>query len=173
MAVDELTALAIAARDGDRVALRALVRATHAEVWRVCAHLAGREAADDLAQDVYLRAVGALPAFRAEASARTWLLGIARRAAADAIRGEQRWRRLTRMAPVSRDDGDASAEVEFEILVRGLDEQPRAAFVLTQLVGLTYAEAAVVCGCPIGTVRSRVARARETLRAAVSDVASG
>jgi len=44
-----------------------------------------------------------------------------------------------------------------------LDHERREAFVLTQLVGLSYAEAADVCGCPVGTVRSRVARARADL----------
>jgi RNA polymerase sigma-70 factor (ECF subfamily) len=44
----------------------------------------------------------------------------------------------------------------------------REAFVLTQLIGLAYAEAAAVAGCPVGTVRSRVARARETLMALVN-----
>nr|WP_249068706.1 sigma factor-like helix-turn-helix DNA-binding protein [Modestobacter muralis] len=51
-----------------------------------------------------------------------------------------------------------------------MDPERREAFVLTQLIGLPYAEAAEVVGCPIGTIRSRVARARadlvEALRAA-------
>jgi RNA polymerase sigma-70 factor (ECF subfamily) len=48
-------------------------------------------------------------------------------------------------------------------LLAGLDPLRRAAFVLTQLLGLSYAEAAEVCGCPVGTIRSRVARARAEL----------
>jgi RNA polymerase sigma-70 factor (ECF subfamily) len=44
-----------------------------------------------------------------------------------------------------------------------LDPERREAFVLTQLIGLPYAEAAEVVGCPIGTIRSRVARARADL----------
>ncbi len=53
-----------------------------------------------------------------------------------------------------------------DALVDGLDDDRRAAFVLTQVLGLQYAEAAEVLGCPIGTVRSRVARARLDLVAA-------
>jgi len=53
-------------------------------------------------------------------------------------------------------------------LVEGLDLDRRAAFVLTQLLGLTYAEAAAACGVPVGTIRSRVARAREDLLAALA-----
>ena len=48
-------------------------------------------------------------------------------------------------------------------MVAGLDPDRRAAFVLTQLLGLPYAEAAEICGVPVGTIRSRVARARADL----------
>jgi RNA polymerase sigma-70 factor (ECF subfamily) len=52
-------------------------------------------------------------------------------------------------------------------LVDDLDADRRDAFVLTQVLDLSYAEAADVCRCPIGTIRSRVARAREDLIAAM------
>ena len=58
---------------------------------------------------------------------------------------------------------DASADVTVVDLIRRLDEDRRAAFVLTQLLGLSYDEAARVCACPPGTIRSRVARARAEL----------
>ena len=61
------------------------------------------------------------------------------------------------------DAGDVSATVD---LLRRLDPDRREAFALTQLVGLSYEEAATIVGCPIGTIRSRVARARDDLRAA-------
>lgn len=48
-------------------------------------------------------------------------------------------------------------------LVDSLDPDRRSAFVLTQVIGLSYEEAAAVVGCPIGTIRSRVARARADL----------
>jgi RNA polymerase sigma-70 factor, ECF subfamily len=50
-----------------------------------------------------------------------------------------------------------------------LSADRREAFVLTQIVGLPYADAAVVCGVPIGTIRSRVARAREDLQAELGE----
>ena len=49
-------------------------------------------------------------------------------------------------------------------LLNVLERPQREAFVLTQLAGLTYDEAAEIAGCPVGTIRSRVARAREALR---------
>ena len=92
--MDELTRLAISARDGDRLALGAFVRQSQGEVWRLVAHLIGTDAADDVTQDVYVRAWRALPAYRADASARTWLLSITRRACTDELRRRIRRRRL-------------------------------------------------------------------------------
>lgn len=57
--------------------------------------------------------------------------------------------------------------VELDRLLENLDVDRRAAFVLTQVLGLEYAEAAQVCNCPVGTIRSRVARARADLIAAL------
>jgi hypothetical protein len=76
--VDTVTSLAMAAQGGDRAALHGFVRATQADVWRLCAHLADPASADDLTQETYARAMASLAKFRGEASARTWLLAIAR-----------------------------------------------------------------------------------------------
>jgi RNA polymerase sigma-70 factor (ECF subfamily) len=160
--VDELTRLALAAGDGDLVARAAFVRRTQPEVWRLLAHLAERSVADDLTQEVYLRALPALVRFRAEASARTWLLSIARRVAADHVRRQRRRRALALHHPAVTEP-DPAGSVELALLLDRLDHDRRLAFVLTQLLGLTYAETASVCGCPVGTVRSRVARARDQL----------
>jgi RNA polymerase sigma-70 factor (ECF subfamily) len=59
-------------------------------------------------------------------------------------------------------DGVAESATVTDLLAR-LDTDRREAFVLTQLLGLPYAEAAEVAGCPVGTIRSRVARARADL----------
>jgi RNA polymerase sigma-70 factor (ECF subfamily) len=56
-----------------------------------------------------------------------------------------------------------TGEVEIDEAVAALDPDRRAAFVLTQVVGLSYAETAAVCEVPVGTIRSRVARARADL----------
>src|SRR4051794_18980263 len=164
--------LARAAAAGDRVALAAFVRRSQPEVWRLCARLGDRDVADDLTQEVYLRAIPALERFRADASARTWLLQIARHVCADHARRQTRGRvRLARL--VQRFDAaglveDPSGERDLEDLVAALSPDRREAFVLTQVTGLSYAEAADVCEVPIGTIRSRVARARADLLAALT-----
>jgi RNA polymerase sigma-70 factor (ECF subfamily) len=166
--VDDLTDLLVAARDGDRLAFASFVRQAQADVWRLCARLAGRSDADDLTQETFVRAVRALPAYRAEASARTWLLAISRRACADAVRRAARIRRRdARLGPPDAVVPDRAPVAEIDLLLAELDDDQRAAFVLTQLHGLAYADAAVVCGVPVGTIRSRVARARVTLVASL------
>ena len=178
--MDEITHLFVAARDGDRSALLQGIRASQADVWRLAAHLVGRDDADDVTQDVFVRAWRALPAYRAEASARTWLLSIARRACADHVRNQVRRRRLNRLAAL-RDRGtpsramaaDPAGVTSVQDLVDALPDDRRSAFVLTQVLGCSYEEAAAVCGVPVGTIRSRVARAREQLAAALRDSESG
>ncbi len=173
-----VTRLALSARDGDPAKADRFVRALHRDVWRYVAYLsADPQAADDLTQDVFLRALAALPRFEGRSSARTWLLSIARRTVVDSLRHAAARPRLSdrydwqTAAEQSQpygvpgfEDGIALAE-----LLAAIPAERREAFVLTQLLGLPYAEAAAAVGCPIGTVRSRVARARTMLIALLTD----
>ena len=148
------------------------VGALHRDVQRYVAHLCGdSQAVDDLAQDTFLRALGSLHRFEGRSSARAWLLSIARRAVLDSYRYAAARPRPADVADwqltVERaqprdlpgfDDGIAPLD-----LLASLPDDRREAFVLTQLLGLPYAEAAQAVDCPVGTVRSRVARARATL----------
>src|SRR3712207_4017739 len=102
--VDDLERLAAAAAAGGPLAAAALVRATQSDVWRLCAALGDRQSADDLTQETYLRAFGSLHRFEGRSSLRTWLLSIARRVCADAVRSRRR-RRLT----LVREDADLEA----------------------------------------------------------------
>jgi RNA polymerase sigma-70 factor, ECF subfamily len=158
----ELDDAARAAALGDRTALARFVEGTQAEVHRLCAFLVSPQEAADLAQDTYLRAIGSLPGFRGEAPARLWLLSIARRTCADHLRTRYRRRGIEERIPAAPDRVPA-ADPALWALLGELDPDQRAAFVLTQLLGLSYAEAAAAADCPIGTIRSRVARARATL----------
>lgn len=153
-----------AARRGDSAAAAAFVRRSQVDVWRLCSHLVDAQSADDLTQETYLRAFRAMPAFRGESSARTWLLAIARRVCKDELRVRSRRRRRDHL--LAGDPGEPLADLDpaepvgVRSLLRQLEPDRRVAFVLTQFLALSYAEAAQVCGCPVGTIRSRVARAR-------------
>ncbi|MGY4709958.1 RNA polymerase sigma factor SigC [Mycolicibacterium sp. CBM1] len=169
---DQVTVLALAAGRGDRAALEAFIRATQRDVWRTVAFLGDPGHADDLTQETFLRALGALPRFSGRSSARTWLLSIARRVVVDQIRRNQARPRTGYGIDLDQvlDTRPSAARfediVEIRMLLDGLDADRRHALMLTQVIGLSYAEAAEVCGCPVGTIRSRVARAREELMAA-------
>src|SRR3954454_4330502 len=126
--VDELTQVALRARRGDAGAAAAFVRATQADVWRLCAHLGSPAQADDLTQDTYARAFASLHRFLGRASARTWLLSIARRVCADAVRSAVRERRIA--AAPERSSDDPAAAVAMRALIGGLEPERREAFVL-------------------------------------------
>jgi RNA polymerase sigma-70 factor (ECF subfamily) len=167
-----ITSWALAARSGDPQAVDRFVRALQRDVRRYVTYLsADPQAADDLTQETFLRALGSLHRFEGRSSARTWLLSIARRTVVDSLRYAAARPRLSDtddwLSSAERaqgrdipgfDDGVALAE-----LLALLPDERREAFVLTQLLGLPYAEAALASGCPVGTVRSRVARARTAL----------
>jgi RNA polymerase sigma-70 factor (ECF subfamily) len=176
-AVDEWTRLAYDARGGaDGPALDAFVRATHRDVWRLCAHLGDPDRADDLAQETYLRVVRSLPSFRGDSSVRAWLFSIVRHVVADDIAARQRRRREHTSPWLARhhdaESPDHQGSVALEHLLGCLDPERRAAFVLTQVLGYSYVEAAEACGVPVGTIRSRVARARAVLTALLGEPAA-
>lgn len=125
---------------------------------------------DPLRDDLRQRGIVPIARFEGRSSARTWLLSIARRTVADDLR------RKAARPRISQQDWQFAAEQSqprdlpgFEdriALAELLDKLPgdrREVFVLTQLAGVPYAQTAAHLGCPIGTVRSRVARARTTL----------
>jgi RNA polymerase sigma-70 factor (ECF subfamily) len=167
--VDVLTRLARQAGAGDAAALEAFVAAAYDDVWRLCAALSDRQAADDLAQETFVQAVRALPGFEGRSLAKTWLLAIARNVCTDRsralARADRRDSSLSRRRPTLAPD--PAGALGLADLVRQLAPERRDAFALTQVLGLSYAETAEVCGCEVGTVRSRVARARADLVASL------
>lgn len=171
-----VTDLALRAAGGDRQALNDFIEATHSDVWRLLAHLADADRADDLTQETYLRALSGLPRFAARSSARTWLLALARHTWVDSVRHDmarprksaEQWEDATRLTSSPDTAGDQSwAElVDARAMLDDLAPDRREALILTQILGHTYAEAAEICGVRVGTIRSRVARARADLLAA-------
>lgn len=135
--MDHLTNLLIAARDGDRDALERFVSETQADVWRLCRYLGDPGHADDLAQESYERAIGALHRYRADGPARGWLLTIARRTCVDHTRRAVRRRRLDQRVMRTSTAGtlsgavvDSTGRVDLDELLAALDDDRRAAFVL-------------------------------------------
>ncbi|MCZ9309925.1 RNA polymerase sigma factor [Corynebacterium uberis] len=169
-----VTDLALKAGRGDRRALTEFIRATQNDVWRLLAHLGDPDLADDLTQETYLRVITALPRFAAAAPARTWLLAIARRVWVDNIRHDMARPRKSATeyedAAATRASTDSteatwSEWIDVRSRIDALPPERREALILTQVLGHTYEEAAKIAGVRVGTIRSRVARARADLLA--------
>jgi RNA polymerase sigma factor (sigma-70 family) len=155
----------------DPAAFRALFDAQFAAVHRYLAHRLGDAgAAEDLAAETFLRAYQARSRFCSAhaGSARAWLFAIATNLLRDDARGRGR-----RDAAVARLAGRATApaaELDFEdrdpqlaIAVAGLRAEEREALLLFAWAELSYEEIAATMGVAVGTVRSRLARARARL----------
>jgi len=166
---------------GDEAACTRLVTDHQRMVYQLGLNLLGEpQEALDLCQEVFLRVFRMLHQFRGQASLRTWIYRIALNQASNRLRW---WRRRHRSqqvsldAVVSRDCPEARPSTRPDRLlqqqevvgrVRGaLDALPfdqRAAIVLREIDGLSYEEIAAALGVAVGTVKSRLARAREQLR---------
>jgi RNA polymerase sigma factor (sigma-70 family) len=160
--MDQDVDLARRAAAGDAAAFAALVRTHEAAVRRFLRRLAG-EAADDIAQEVFLKAWRGTGHYRGDGRYRAWLMRIAWTLFLDARRGDTRRdaREAAAPAPESRHDPDLA--IDLERALSGLGRRERAAALLCFGEGCSHAEAAEIMGLPLGTLKSIVARARAAL----------
>lgn len=138
----------------------------------------------DIAQETFIRAYRALPQFRGESAFYTWLYRIAVNTAKKALVELKRDPLISETALRARDEEDETSRVENELsdgetpdavlatkeiaatvnaAIESLSEDLRQAITLREIEGLSYEEIAQVMNCPIGTVRSRIFRAREAI----------
>jgi RNA polymerase sigma factor (sigma-70 family) len=165
----DLLARFVARRDPD--AFTAIVRRHGLMVWGVCWRtLHDRDLAEDAFQATFLVLVRRSHAIRKQASVGSWLYGVAARIALKARAARQHRRRCEHVC-VEDVPAPAVAEADEDVLtillqeIQRLPERYRAALVLCDLEGRTHAEAAAALGCPRETVTTRLVRARERLRA--------
>jgi RNA polymerase sigma-70 factor, ECF subfamily len=146
---------------GDEHAFTALMRSVQPHVWRFVRHLLGDdEQAADVTQETFIRVHRSLDRFRFDARFSTWLFHIARNAAVDEQRRSKRRQRLAAAIARPEPGQDATLGVELKAAVAALSPRLREAFVVVEVFGLPYQDAADVLGVPTGTVKSRVFRAR-------------
>jgi RNA polymerase sigma-70 factor (ECF subfamily) len=158
--------------------MEAFIAISQPQVRWLCASLVDEQSADDLTQETFVRALHAIRQFRGDSTARTWLLSVARNVCMDELRARSRQRKRAESASstyldLERAVPDVAEGVGVRDLLHRLDPDRRMAFVLTQLIRMSYDEAAAVCGCPVGTIRSRVARARDDLIRLLADNQKG
>jgi RNA polymerase sigma-70 factor (ECF subfamily) len=165
------------AQSGDRAAFAQLVRRHQDAAYRFILRMVGsREEALELTQDTFIKAWQALPQWQPQAQFRTWVFRIASNAAMDLLRR----RRIVEIVPLEEDyDAPAQgagpeAQLEsrqrlsaLESALADLPAEQRAAILLREIEGLSYAEIGAALDIHEGTVKSRIARAREALASAV------
>ena len=166
-------AAAAAAARGDADAFATLCQLLSDDVWRYChALLTDTHLAQEAAQETFVRAVDAIRRYRGDGPARVYLLVLARRSCAAVLKRETRHRAAEPLhATPEPAVASSTGRVELDLLLDDLPGDLKQAFVLTQVLGLSYDHAAAVADCPVGTIRSRVYRARERLVAGLLPVA--
>lgn len=174
---------------GDQRAFELLVIKYQRRIQRLIARMVRDvDLVDDIAQETFIRAYRALHQFRGDAQFYTWLYRIAVNTAKKALLDLKRDPTVSESALKSSQDDEETSRSGLELIsaetpetelaakdvartvnaaLDGLPEDLRQALVLRELDGLSYEEIAEVMGCPIGTVRSRIFRAREAVSAQV------
>lgn len=170
-------------KNGDLEAFELLVRRYESKVYTIAYRFLGNHAdASDLAQETFLRLYQALPGFRGESSFMTWLY----RVTANACRDEIRRRHKHQLVSLDAGDGtggiqnvhhaggcilspeEAVERKEFNEVVQqclnNLSEEHRLVLVMREIQGMSYEEIASVLQCSLGTVKSRLSRARQAFK---------
>ena len=177
--------LVTAAREGDAEAFGLLVRRHQRRVYRLAVHLlkSGAEA-EDVTQDTFVRAYGALDRFDGRSEPFTWIYRICVNLSLNALRSRKTRRasspddpRIEGLLVDNRQAGGSPARSTADkqlgrALVEGIDELSdtlRTTLVLVCIDGLSHAEAGEVLGCPEGTIAWRVHEARKKLRGMLSE----
>jgi RNA polymerase sigma factor (sigma-70 family) len=156
---DEDLALSRRAAGGDHAAFAMLVEKHEARLRSFLARTIGPGAADDIAQEAFIKAWRAAAQFDGRARYSTWLTRIAWRCRIDALR---------RQRPIDMQEQPTvetvSSSVEVDDMLARLSEKERASLVLCEGHGWTHAEAAELLDLPLGTLKSTVARAKAKCR---------
>ncbi|MFZ5647418.1 MAG: sigma-70 family RNA polymerase sigma factor [Bacillota bacterium] len=174
---------------GDTATFERLVSMYQSRVFGLCMKLTGnRDDAEDLAQEVFIKAFHALKGFRLEADFGTWLHRIAVNMWLNIKKKNSRTTYVSLDEPISTSSGEVSREiadedtssnplasleeVEFRGQVRQaldrLSQEHRAVLVLRDMEGYSYEEIAKITQCSLGTVKSRINRARQAMRELIS-----
>jgi RNA polymerase sigma-70 factor (ECF subfamily) len=177
--------------EGDRIAFDRLVRKYQNKVMALCCQLLGERAeAEDAAQDVFVKVYQNIGSFKAQSLFSTWLYRVTVNICRN--RSGSWWARVRRKAlRLDRQTGDDySAPIDTgpmpdselrqkrirALVMTGLRSLPvsqREMVVLRDIKGMSYDEIKTVSGIPVGTVKSRIARARESLQKILKGVADG
>lgn len=173
--------LVVRVQAGDKTAFNLLVLKYQHRVLKLVGRFVNDAAeAEDVAQEAFLKAYRALASFRGESAFYTWLYRIAINTAKNALVANRRrpvdfnldlqdpeqYERQARLKDEDTPEGVLLTDEIRNVVERAMEQLPedlRTAIVLRELEGLSYEEIAEAMDCPVGTVRSRIFRAREAI----------
>ncbi|MBI3563908.1 MAG: sigma-70 family RNA polymerase sigma factor [Elusimicrobia bacterium] len=168
---------------GDQGAYAELVRRHHARVHGLCLSLVGPAAAEDAAQEVFLKAYARLKDWRGDAAFSTWLYRVASNHCLDLLRKEGRRRSESLEALAEREgprlerlfaESDSARSAEDADLVRRvlaeLPEDYRVILTLREMEGLEYKELMAALDCSLDSVKAKLQRARRSFRDALRHI---
>ncbi|MFZ5626554.1 MAG: RNA polymerase sigma factor [Bacillota bacterium] len=162
----ELAELLARSQKGDKEAFARLAEHYQPYVWRVAWRLMGnREDAEDLAQEIWMKVFLQLPGFKGEAAFTTWLYRVAANTCKDALRRRSRQQETAweeEIAVTVRED--IEGELEIQQLLNQLPPEQRLILIYRDVQGFSYEEITAILRINPGTVKSRLARARQNLR---------
>lgn len=157
------------AREGDVSAFEDLVRAYQADLWRFTySYTRDRALAEDATQEAFIRAYRFLPSFRGDSRFTSWLFRIARNCALDIIRSRKSQEDRALRAPDPIGPPDPVTRLELQAALSAVSDDHREPFLLIEVFGLSYQEAADVLRVRVGTVKSRMHRARAAMMGALA-----
>lgn len=157
-------------RAGDRGAMRALYERYQRRVFTLTLRIAGAQEAEELTQEVFLKAFRGLDKFRGEAQLGTWLYRLAVNAALSHVARSKDKRRAPEEAldavpaPPTVADGDPRLRARLAAALHDLPAGYRAVLVLHDVEGLQHEEIAEILGCRVGTSKSQLHKARAKMR---------
>jgi RNA polymerase sigma-70 factor (ECF subfamily) len=175
-----------AARDGDAEAFGLLVRRHQKRIYRLAVHLLRNTAeAEDVTQDAFVRAYGALDRFDGRSEPYTWLYRIAVNLSLNAIRSRKTSRKATTpedprieavlvehrpsLSDPARQVADRRMALDLCDAIDDLSDTLRTTLVLVAVDGLSHSEASEILGCPEGTIAWRIHEARKKIRQYLND----
>jgi RNA polymerase sigma-70 factor (ECF subfamily) len=163
------------AQAGDLGAFEELVRNCQADAWRFAYHLTrDRTLADDVTQESFVRAYRGLHTFSGASKFTSWLLRIVHNCASDARRRAVRERTTVERVAESMSrhpssNGGVEERLRLQAAVEALPPRFREPFVLIEVLGYDYRETSAILQVPVGTLKSRMHRARAALMRRLSD----
>lgn len=170
-------------KSGDIYAFEQLIQGYQKKVFNIAYRILGDiDDASDMSQEVFIKVYKSITNFKEESSLSTWIYRIATNTCLDEVRRKKKAASISMSSTIQLEDGEITIQVEdskpgpdeliaqketreeINKAIESLNEEHKAVIVLRDIQGLSYEEISSVLQCSLGTVKSRINRARSSLK---------